>query len=224
MTSEQLDLLRRALREVGTREVRYYESLPQTTHTPSERFEKRIQKLIRTQKTPIYPLIKSPTRKAVTVLVAVMLLFSLSLSVSAIREPVFSAFERITEKFTEIIFPTKYNTPFIEYEVGWVPENYEITKTINTGTTYISEWEAHDSRICLNQSTLAHTHYNTEGVRIQEVEWSGKKVSYFQVQDNYLFSWTENNNLFTLTCTSTLPLTDIQRIIESICPVESETP
>ena len=152
MTGEQLNLLKRALQEAGTREVRYYESLPQTTHTPSARFEKRIQKLIRTQKTPIFPLIKSPTRKAITILVAVMLLFSLSLSVSAIRKPIFSVFERITEKFTEIIFPKSVQDDFhAEYQVEWIPEQYELYAKKSTDHAYHIEWRYLDSYIRLDQ-------------------------------------------------------------------------
>ena len=188
MTGEQLDLLRRALQEAGTREVKYYESLSQTTYTPSARFEKHIQKLIRTQKTPIYPLIKSPTRKAVTVLVAVMLLFSLSLSVSAIREPVFSAFERITEKFTEIIFPrSAQDGVFTEYQAEWIPEQYELHLKKSTDRSHITEWRYLNFYICLDQMRSGNFHLDTENAEIQKTTWGGKEVTYFQKYNNYQF-------------------------------------
>lgn len=223
MTSEQLDLLTRALYEVGMREVRYYESLPQKEYIPSARFEKRMAKLRKTQKMSIYPLIKSPMRKSASVLIVIILIFSMSLSVSAIRKPIFSFFERVTEKFTEIIFTRSMNNDiFTRYQVDWIPENYEfITETAST-SIYRAEWKNQNSFLCLNQyANGSHVHLDTENAIIHQTIWNEREISYYQKHDTYLFSWTDGEYLFTLTCPTDLPLSDIQRMIESIHPVET---
>ena len=187
----------------------------------SERFERKMQKLIRVRNSAYYPLIKTPARKFATIMIAIFLMFSLSLSVSAIREPIFSAMERITAKFTEIVFPNKTETPFVEYKFGWIPDNYTQTFTVLTDNSVNTEWKYLDSYIYFEQTNFGNVQYNTEGVIIHHAEWANKRVSYYQKYNNYLFSWEENGYLFSLVCTTDLSLDDIRRMIESIHPTES---
>ena len=186
----------------------------------SERFKNKMGKLIHRRQLAIYPLIKTPTRKCVALLVIVFLISSLSLSVSAIREPIFSAFERITEKFTEIIFQNNNDTRFVEYEIGWIPEQYIPTATIQVSNSITVEWRYLDSYIQFEQLSHGNVRYDTEGVSVHHAEWANKKISYFQKHNAYLFSWEEDGYLFSITCPADLPLEDIRRMIESIHPAE----
>ena len=225
MTNEQLLLVKQALHETAMREVRYYESLPQKEYEYSPKFEKKMQKLLRIQEKPIYPFIRSPMRRFASVLAIILLFFAMSLSVSAVREPVFSFFERITEKFTEIILPKEANPRvFTKYRADWVPENYELSAESDHASTYRTEWKNGDSYICFIQYTEgAHIHLNTENTIIYEASWNNRKISYCQKNNVYLFSWEENGYLFTLVCTTDLSLDDIQRMIESIRPASAGT-
>ena len=220
MTEKQKILVKQALIQIGMCEVDYYSSLPPAQHTFSERFERKMEKQIRARNSSYYPLIKTPARKLATILIVFLLMFSLSLSVSAIREPVFSALERITEKFTEIIFPSNNDIPFVEYEIGWIPDYYTQTTTIPNGNSITIEWRYLDSYITFEQINHGNIRYNTEGVIIHHAEWANKKISYFQKHNTYLFSWEENGYLFSIVCTADLLLDDVRRMIESIRPAE----
>ena len=219
MTNEQKMLVKQALLQIGLCEVDRYSHLPLTQHVFSTRFNKKMQKLIRARNSSYYPLIKTPMRKLVTITVIILLISSLSLSVSAIREPIFSALERITAKFTEIVFPDTNDTPFVEYEVGWIPNAYTQTSTILTKKSVITEWKHLDSYINLEQTSNGTVQYNTEEAHIRHAEWGNKKITYYQKHNTYLFSWEENGYLFSLVCPTDLPWEDIVRMIESIRPL-----
>lgn len=220
MTVEQKNFAKQALLQIGMYEVDYYSSIPLAQHTFSDRFERKMEKQIRAQSSSYYPLIKTPARRLATILVVFLLTFSLSLSVSAIREPIFSALERITEKFTEIIFQNNNDTRFVEYEIGWIPEQYIPTATIQVSNSITVEWRYLDSYIQFEQLSHGNVRYNTEGVSVHHAEWANKKISYFQKHNTYLFSWEEDGYLFSITCPADLPLEDIRRMIESIHPAE----
>ena len=220
MTVEQKNFAKQALLQIGMYEVDYYSSIPLAQHTFSDRFERKMEKQIRAQSSSYYPLIKTPARWLATILVVFLLTFSLSLSVSAIREPIFSAFERISEKFTEIIFPKKEQNSLTEYEVGWIPEKYRLVANTSGDIFTTREWIYENYYITLDQTLSGNIHYDTEDVTLQEVIWSDKKITYYQKYNAYLFSWSENGSFFTLTCPADLPLEDIRRMIESIHPAE----
>ena len=129
MTPQQKTLVRQALLHINLCEMSQYEAMPEVDHTFSERFENKMGKLIHRRQLAIYPLIKTPTRKCVALLVIVFLISSLSLSVSAIREPIFSAFERISEKFTEIIFPKKSKIRLRNMRSVGFPRNTVLSQT-----------------------------------------------------------------------------------------------
>ena len=220
MTPQQKTLVRQALLHINLCEMSQYEAMPEVDHTFSERFENKMGKLIHRRQLAIYPLIKTPTRKCVALLVIVFLISSLSLSVSAIREPIFSAFERISEKFTEIIFPKKEQNSLTEYEVGWIPEKYRLVANTSGDIFTTREWIYENYYITLDQTLSGNIHYDTEDVTLQEVIWGYKTITYYQKYNAYLFSWSENGSFFTLTCPADLPLEDIRRMIESIHPAE----
>ena len=218
MTAEQKILVKQTLLQIGMCEVDYYSSIPLAQHTFSERFERKMEKQIRARNSSYYPLIKTPARRLATILIVFLLTFSLSLSVSAIREPIFSALERITEKFTEIIFQNHNETRFVEYEIGWIPDHYTQTDAIQGGNAITVEWRYLDSYIQFEQLSHGNVRYNTEGVSVHHAEWANKKLSYFQKHNTYLFSWEEDGYLFSITCSADIPLDDVRRMIESIRP------
>lgn len=221
MTPQQKTLVRQALLHINLCEMSQYEAMPEVDHTFSERFENKMGKLIHRRQLAIYPLIKTPTKKAISVLVAIIVMFSCSLSISAIRKPIFSAFEKITEIFTEIILPkSEQNNTFDSYETGWLPNGYEITHKMSGSSYHRTVWNYLDNTIVFEQALSGNIHYDTEDVTLQEVIWSDKKITYYQKYNAYLFSWSENGSFFTLTCPADLPLEDIRRMIESIHPAE----
>ena len=219
MTPQQKTLVRQALLHINLCEMSQYEAMPEVDHTFSERFENKMGRLIHRRQLAIYPLIKTPTRKAISVLVAIILMFSCSLSVSAIREPIFSAFEKITEIFTEIILPkSEQNHAFDPYETSWFPNGYEITNEMTCSSYQRTVWEYQNKTIVFDQTLSGSIHYDTEGVTLQEAVWGDRTVTYYQKYNAYLFSWSENGYFFTLTCPADIPLDDVRRMIESIRP------
>ena len=220
MNDQQSAMLKAALLEVGMKEVHYVRSLPKPSQPRSVEFEHKINILCResNQRSPL--IIKRKHRKWLTVLIAALLLFVMSLSVSAIRNPIFSAFERITDRFTEIIFPSKQETFSMQkYQLEGVPEQYELTYHSSNNNIKRSAWSLGENYIAFTQySDGYHVHIDTEEVNLSNIECANRKITFYQKHETYHFSWSENGFFFTLTCPDDIPWEDIIRMIESIHP------
>ena len=68
----------------------------------SEKYDKNMKRLIKSQKRSYWKFINSAGKKAAIVVLALILSFIMSLNIQAIRTPVFGFFENIFEKFSEI--------------------------------------------------------------------------------------------------------------------------
>ena len=222
MNDQQSAMLKAALLEVGMNEVHYVRSLPAPSQPRSAEFEQNIRALCKQSRQWSPRIIKMPSRKWLTVLIAALLLFALSLSVSAIRKPIFSVFERITDCFAEIIFPSKQEkTPMQEYQVGWVPEKYKQHSHTSDNDMVKTTWTLNEKYVTFTQYSKGyHVHIDVEDVNMSNVTWANREINYYQKNGTYHVSWSENGYFLTLICPTDLPWEDIIRMIESIHPAE----
>ena len=86
----QAPAIKQALLTLAIGEVRAFEALSVGEPITSEALTKRIEKLTRAQRRFTWRFVKTAKRRFVTVLVAIILLFVLSLSITAVRETVFN--------------------------------------------------------------------------------------------------------------------------------------
>ena len=221
MNTEQLSMLKAALLDVGTCEVNYVRSLDKPSQPRSAHFEGNMRKLWQVQERSSHRMFGTSKRKWVAVLVAIFLLASFTLPISAIREPIFSAFERVTEIFTEIIFPHRQEEqPMQEYQAKWIPADYVFNQYSFDEDRIESSWINSQGYISLTQLYNGHhVHIDTENVTISQVTWSSREITYFQKHDTYHFSWTENGYFFQLVCPTSLSMEEIERIVADIRPI-----
>lgn len=220
MNSLQTAMLKAALEEAGMYEVHYVRSLPAPSQPRSAQFEQSMSAICRQNSRHIPHSGRWGKRKWFVILIAAVLLFSFSLSVSAIRKPLFSAFERITDRFVEIIFPAKHEVSDIqEYQVNWIPEQFVQDSTTSNHDVVSSTWIFEEQYITFTQyCSENHLHIDTEGVVISNAVLGDRELTYLEKHETYHISWNENSYFFTLTCPSDIPWEDIVRMIESISP------
>ena len=99
MTNQQQILTVKAFEILETAEAAYYEARMDSNYEFSPRFERTIQRLIRAERRPLYPLVKTPARKVAVVLAALLLVFTLSMSISAVRTSVIEFFINVYKCF-----------------------------------------------------------------------------------------------------------------------------
>lgn len=103
-----LKKLKEAFREINEWE---YENLHLDTLEeviPSTRYRKRMERLIRRQKQPYWKYVNTVGKRVAVFAVAIALVFALSMSVSAVREPVVEFFANVYEKFVEFFYEELY--------------------------------------------------------------------------------------------------------------------
>ena len=218
---EHNPLIHKALGEIMDRRV---EAIPVIEHTFSPEFERRMERLIRTQEKPYYRLVNTNAKKAVLALAAAfILLITMVFSVSALREPVIRFIVEVYEKFSTVFFsnhedalapPTSLET---NYEPSWLPEGYALEDAMTMATDYLRmDYYAKGSDyIVLQQYALSNgMNFDTEGVEIQSALIHGKAAIMYQNKGTWTLIW--DNELYGFTLSGPEGAEDILRIAESL--------
>ncbi len=171
------ELLKQALEIVAQEEFESIDKAP--SFTPSQEFEDKMQKLIKNASKPYYKFTATGMRRAICIFAAVFLLMLSTLSVSAIRDTVSNVFGRVfsssfnsankkqndKKKFEKPETTTKenvdkskennknsaYETIDDVYEIGLVPEGYELVVFDSTGYEITTTYSSSINKIILKQ-------------------------------------------------------------------------
>lgn len=183
-------MLKKALaisREIHLNEL----SEPDETHVFSARFEKKMNKLVKSEKRVYYPLVNSPRRRiAVSFALVIILSMTMVMSVSAFREGIFEMVQQIFDKFSIITYEEKSDNqlevkPFVEYELTNVPEGYfleeeHVTPEAKMKAAYYKN-DKDINTIAFNQYPIENVDFmiNTEGVALEEHYIYEQTVNYY---------------------------------------------
>lgn len=126
-----LGVLKEAFQEIDKWEYEnlHLEALEEVI--PSPAYIKRMERLMKWQKRSCWKYVNTVGKRIAMIAVVIALAFGLSMSVSAVREPVVKFFVHIYERFVEFFYDDDVVTKApstIEtvYTLGYVPEGYEL--------------------------------------------------------------------------------------------------
>lgn len=169
--------------------------------TFSERFNKRMEKLIRSQKKPYWNIINTTTRRVAVIIVAIFTVFTATFSVKAIREPILEFVKHIYETFTHYSFEgDTTETITKEYIISQLPDGFEQTDKNTSKNSIITTYENSFGEIIKfsQQTTNGHSglfvdNENTDvvietinGIEIEFREWYDTKSAVW-IYDGYVF-------------------------------------
>ena len=121
------------IREYGANYIELPEGKYDKPHEFSARFEKKMQRLIRKERQFYFPLVKTPIRRAVTVILTLIAVLTATvMSVGALREPFVHFIMEIFDTHTRVQSLDYENVPmFIDtlYEITELPEGMELTES-----------------------------------------------------------------------------------------------
>jgi len=173
-------------------------------------FERKMEKLIRAQRKPYYPLVSTRARKTVLALAAVLILLAtLVFSVSALRVPFLKFIVETYEKFSSMIFmQSETEAPLpttLEriYEPMYIPEGYALDEenTITLSYQRILPYSAERGIIEFQQFVLGTTEQviNTEGVPTMEIAIGDDTIGlYYFNKGKQSLVWEDNQYGFSL--------------------------
>lgn len=215
------DMLKEAVIQADIYEIETLPTDDEIEYEFSNEFERKMKKLIRQSKT------RSPVggmaflrRRAVALIAAIIILFASAMSVSAVRAAVFEFITEVYEKFTHIFFDESRSSQdaadgFVIYEPAYIPEGFELVNR-KIGGLVLLEYEKGDEFVSYSQQRLENVsmNINTEGVKLEELEFKGLPAKYYSNQGVQNLLWYDDKYMYMVS--STLDRDTVFRIAESI--------
>lgn len=213
--------LREAFLEISKNYLENLELAPEDDVSFSPKLERKMTRLLKTQKERDQNFIRTPCRKAIAACLALIIFISIIMSCSKLREPIVRFSECVYEKFTEFFFGTeaKETAPKIIEEVRmptYVPEGYELAEhmTLNNKEQKTRWQNEEDFSISFYQTVLiTKTTFDIEQAELKTID-DGSKITLFQ-QGSFTFAfWNDNHYSYTLI--GKLSMEEMVKMIESI--------
>lgn len=185
------------------------QSMQECNHVFSTPFEKKMQKLIQSEKRVFYPLVNSGGRRfAVTFALAIIMSMTMVMSVSALREGLFEMVQKIFDKFSIITYEydgeiSSEEKPFVEYELTDLPEGYVLTDVaidVDIKMKY-SNYENGKNTISFDQYAIETADFaiNTEGVTLEEIVVDNQMLYYYSNLGLQNVFWDNGEYVFLIT-------------------------
>lgn len=206
MTNEQFDIfLENSIANFGDDYVELPDT-PMLQHTFSKKFERKMARLIRRQKSFYFPMLKTPLRRTVTIIVtAVIVLSTMVMSVGAIRTAFLNFIAETFDTHTDVRSVYDPDAPLDfrdKYAMTADLSDFELTEhTIDIfNNNYIYENE--HCYIIFDQSIKEYYNVavNTEGFEMETVYVNGFEGYYIDMAGLYakMIAWDNGDYVFTI--------------------------
>jgi len=215
------DMLKKAVIKADIYEIETLPADDEIEYEFSNEFKRKIKKLIRQNKTRSQVEAMAFLRMRVVVFVAAIIILLVSaMSVSAMRAAVFEFITEVYEKFTHIFFNESRSSQdaadgFSIYEPAYIPEGFKLVNK-NTDGLVLLEYEKENDFISYSQQCLENvsSNINTEGVRLEELEFKGLPAKYYSNQGVQNLLWYDDKYIYVVS--STLDRDIVFKIAESV--------
>ena len=190
-----------AFREVMARE---YEEIPEEENSIaycfSERFEKRMEKLIRSQKKSYWCYVNTAGKRVAVAALICLMLFTTACGIKPVREEMFSFFTKVFDTFVQYFFEgDTSNVITYEYQIKELPEGFVQTDYFRTDFSITTIYENQEgNKIELDQSatqniaitfdaeTRGYRNYSEGELKVDIYIGEGIKQAVW-VKDTYMF-------------------------------------
>lgn len=219
---EGLAKLKEAFKEINRREYENLHVDDAEEVVPSPDYLRRMRRLIREQKrTSRFP--RAVRSRVAAIAIALVVIVTCSMTVSAIREPIVEFFTNIYERFVECFFceddmeeaPSTIETVYV---LGTVPDGYVMDEMVvgdlGIQFTWINE---NGEKLILSQVVLnGYSTLDAEESSYRIAERNGKKIAYTEKHGIRNYFWNFDGYAFMLTASGALPEEDVLVLIDSL--------
>jgi len=201
-------LFKQALFDVHDEECeRFAATMEPVTFSP--KFERKMERLLRANQSPFYPLVNTNFKKAVLAMAVVLILMITTVfSVSALREPVVRFFVEVYEKFSQVFFHHNEEEQFpstleVYYAPTWLPNGYMedvgqlVDAIIFLERTY-ADGNSHEIKFRQYTITSSALRIDTEGVNTESVMINGNAGLYFSNKGIQHLTWNKGQYGFSV--------------------------
>ena len=190
-------------------------------HTFSERHNKKMQKLIKRQRSPLFRFTNTAGKRAACIIAAILIVSAFSLSVKAIREPVFNFVSSLFSDHREVSIESGTDSGYSkmieeEYYISELPEGFEQTEYSKTDTGIVSMYKLDNGFVLFEQTVKCHykEYYDNERSEFNEyIDSNGDK--YMIVSNNFDTTYIWDNGQYIFEITSNLDKEFILKLCKS---------
>lgn len=187
----------------------------------SERFNKRMQKLIKSQKKLYWSFVNTAAKRAAIIFVAIITIFTAAFGVKAIREPILKFIKQIYETFTYYSFEGD-TTEIItkEYAITQLPEGFEQTDKTQSDISIVTIYQNSngDTIEFVQTITKKHSGYfvdNANGISYTET-LDDVEVEFREAFDTKYAIWVKDGYSFEVTSYGSINIDTVRKLILSI--------
>ena len=180
-----------------------------------------MDKLIKAQRKSYYFLINTAAKRVAVIFVAFLTLFTASMSVKAIREPVINFVVEVYESFTRYFFDgdTTNNIDKV-YSITNLPSGFtKVNKFENETNITVVYQNSNGNIIEFSQGISDNTTINidTENSAYKQLYVNEIKVDVYEWDDSVCAIWNNGSYTFNLMCdNNAVTIDDIKNIIKSV--------
>lgn len=190
-------------------------------YTFSQKFIKRMEKLIKSQKKACWCLVNTAAKRAAIIILAIVTMFSAAFGVKAIREPIVNFIKQVYETFTHYSFEgdtAKVITK--EYSITYLPDGFEQTDKIKNDYSIITRYERSSGEVIKFTQRITESNAgfygDNENNIISKVTVNSIEVELQEWYDTKCAIWAYDGYFFMLDCYGNVEIDTVKEIIKSI--------
>lgn len=186
----------------------------------SEHFEKKMEKLMRSQKKPYYRLFNTAAKRVAMVGIVFMLLFGTAFSVKAIREPIIDFIVDIHDTFVRFLFEGDTTNKIAkEFKITEIPDGFRQTGYEQNEGRILSFYKNNtgiEFRFfqIITDGTMSDV--DNEHTLLEKRFIRGVEVYVYSFHEEIQAMWIEDGYMLMLICDEEIDMETIIGIIETI--------
>lgn len=196
-------------------------------HVFSERFEKKMKKLIAREAAHPWAVSHTAVKNLIIAAIVIILMIVMCLSVSGIREAIFNFFIKHFDTYDEVVFDESQRERIeVEYEITEIPVGFVLEKKTEIGV--LVRWEySNESQewIVLEQKIANHSSsriLDNERTMNDFIEIDNAMVYYAKNNNIIILAWEQNDYEFWLSVNiNDFSLEDALELYQLIKPIEN---
>lgn len=217
--------LREAFREAARREFAMVPAESELDYVFSDRFERRMRRMIRAEAHGYWNLINTTAKRVAIAAAIILMLLSTAMAIKPVRERVIKFFIEVYEEYFEIRFGEEEKDdidptprPMVRYTLTELPEGYEEVRFDRLEHVFWTRWRNQDgSELSLTQETGTHEIIvDDNGSEIGHIEHQYLEIVCHQHKGTNVFVWEQDQYVFKLTVYSSLEIEEVIKIIDSL--------
>lgn len=199
----------------------------ETVPEPSARYEKKMERLIRAQKHPLWKYVNTVGKRVAVILLCFTVLFSSAMAVKAIREPVISFLIEVYETFTKVFIGGEESSDGMletierKYTLSVLPDGYAMASETDNYFSRQVRWqnEQGDELVFTQYTQRSYSAFiDTEKMESETFSFGDSEALYYISKQTRTVIWTADGYVMVLTAPQTFSKEEMTALAKSAAP------